>query len=261
MLNNQYALITGASSGIGKELAISLAKRGWNLILVARRLELLEKLKLQLESEYKIKVQNIKADLCNDSELNSVKKSFDEFDITFLINNAGVMRRGSFHEVDFKINKDLIGLNVTALTDLTHTITPYFLKSKSPCYILNVGSLNSYISTAGTAAYCGSKAFVKSFSLAVNEELKGTNVSCTCLCPGGTKSEILLADGIKADNKTEKMMMDADTVAEIAINATFNRKAVVIPGVANIFSVLSSKIIPETWMTKLASKILAYFIG
>lgn len=260
MNNDKWALVTGASSGIGKELAISLAKRDWNLILVARRINLLEDLKSNLESDYKIQTHVIKADLCSTIDRDRVKEAFKSFDIRLLINNAGIMRRGNFHKLDLNINKDLLELNVHALMDLTHKSIPFFLEKKSPCYILNVGSLNSYISTAGTATYSASKAFVKSFSLALNEEFRGTNLSCTCLCPGGTKSEILSATGIQTQNNTENMMMEADIVAEIAVKATLNRKATVVPGISNKISVFLNRILPETFMTKAASKILAHFI-
>ena len=145
---------------------------------------------------------------------------------------------------------------MTALVHLTRAAIVQFKKTDSKCYIMNVGSVNSYIATADSAIYSGSKAFVKSFSLALAEELKSTNISLTCFCPGGTESEILTRAGVHLTSRGQKFMMKSAHVARLGIDATFKRQNSSVPGFTNKMNVLLSRFLPEKWVTALSSRIL-----
>ena len=254
--SEKWALVTGASSGIGKDFCLELAERGWNVFLVARREDRLKELKVEIEKRFGVKADYLKADLSIWNDRESVIATFEKYPIRFFVNNAGSLSRGKFDERGLQESMSVIELNVTALVHLAREAVIRFKKSDSKCYLLNVGSLNSYISTGDSAIYSGTKAFVKSFSLALSEELKGTNVHCTCFCPGGTESEILSHTGVTLTSRGMKYMMKSSVVARIGIDATLREKHSSVPGFANKANVFLSKILPERWMTAMSSKIL-----
>ncbi|PLX15970.1 MAG: short-chain dehydrogenase [Marinilabiliales bacterium] len=186
----KVALITGASSGIGKELAFIHAEQKSDLIVVARRKEELELLKTELESKYGVQVIIIVKDLTNSGApleiYNEVKQLGIE--VEYLINNAGFGGLGKFHERDWIKDEAMINLNVMALTSLTRLFLPDFVKRNSG-RILNVSSTASLIPGPLQAVYFATKAYVTSFSNAVAEELHDTNVTVTALLPGATETE------------------------------------------------------------------------
>ena len=253
---NKWALVTGASSGIGKELCFVLAQKGYNIVLVARRVELMEKIQITLKEKYNVKTELVKADLCERADRERVVTYFSKFNISFLVNNAGVMLRGKFDEQEPKIIHQMIELNLIALTHLTHESIKYFKTKTDPCFILNVGSVNSYVTAGESAIYCGTKSFVKTLSVALAEELKGTNITCSCLCPGGTESEILDVAGLSLSKNGEKFMMKADRVARLGVDSALSGKLIEVPGFSNKLTVLFSRIIPERMMTSISSKVL-----
>ncbi len=186
-MKNKTALITGASSGIGKELAIVHAKNGGNLVIVARRKDELEQLKKELEENYKISVYVIVKDL---TLINAPEEIYAEIKennviVDYLINNAGFGGRGFFHERDLKQELDMIQVNIIALTKLTHLFLPDFVKMNSG-KILNVSSTAALMPGPLQAVYYATKAYVSSLSNALTEELRNTNVTVTALLPGAT---------------------------------------------------------------------------
>ena len=254
--NENWALVTGASSGIGKDFSMELAKRGWNVLLVARREDRLIELKKEIEGKFHVQAEVVRADLSVAKDREIVIGYFAKYSIRFLVNNAGLQSRGKFDEKDLAESFGLIDLNITALVHLAQAAILHFKKTDTKCYLLNVGSLNSYIATGDSAIYSGTKAFVKSFSLAMSEELKETKISCTCFCPGGTESEIMLNSGVSLTPRGEKFLMPSALVARLGIAATLNEKHAAIPGFSNKFSVFLSKILPETLTTSISSRIL-----
>jgi len=256
MMQEKWALITGASSGIGKDFSRELAKQGWNVILVARREDRLLELKVEIEKSFSVKADYVKADLARIEDRERVITYFEKYPISFLVNNAGLQSRGKFDEKSFQESNHLIEVNVTALVYLARAAIIQFKKRGTTSYLLNVGSLNSYIATGDSAIYSGTKAFVKSFSLALSEELNGTNIHCTCFCPGGTESEILNGTGVQLASGGEKYMMKSSLVARIGIESAFQQKHTAIPGFLNKFNVLLSKVLPEKWMTAISSRML-----
>lgn len=201
------ALITGASSGIGKELARIHAAGGGDLVLSARRANELDKLKNELEAKYGVEVLCIAKDL---SERNAPAELWEEIrsrsiEIEFLINNAGFGGYGKFHERDWSADLAMINLNILALTELTRLALPGMVEHRRG-RILNIGSTAGFMPGPLQAVYFATKAFVVSFSEAIAHELKGTGVSVTVLCPGPVDTGFIAASdlgGTKLFSKTK----------------------------------------------------------
>ena len=184
------ALITGASSGLGKEFARYHAAKGGDVVLTARREEALEALKVELEAKHGIAAHVIALDLSEagaaETLYNAVKTLGVEIDV--LINNAGFGGYGHFVERDLAAHQAMIALNVSALVDLTHRIAKDMV-GRGRGKILNVGSTAGFIPGPGQAIYFATKAFVNSFSQALDQELQGTGVTSTVLAPGYVETE------------------------------------------------------------------------
>lgn len=210
------ALITGASSGIGKELAKIHAAKGGNLVLVARREKELTELKNSLESEYKVRVLIIPKDL---SDTNTPAEIFAETEklgiqIEYLINNAGFGGHGFFHEREMGKDQAMVNVNIISLMLLTRHYLPGMV-TRGTGKILNVSSTASFLPGPLQAVYYSSKAFVTSFSQALAEELNGTGITVTALCPGPVATEFFDTanmHGVKM-LKTQKAMTPAKTAA------------------------------------------------
>ena len=186
----KIALITGASSGIGMELAKIHAKNNGDLVIVARRKKKLEQLKKELENDLQCKVTIINKDL---SKINSAKEIYDEvkkakIKVDYLINNAGFGGNGYFHQRKWQDDLQMIQLNIITLTALTRLFLNDFVKENSG-KILNVSSTASLLPGPLQAVYFATKAFVTSFSNAVSQELHNTKVTVTALLPGATETE------------------------------------------------------------------------
>lgn len=194
---SKTALITGASSGIGEELARIHAKAGDNLVIVARSSDKLAALKQELEQAHNIKVTTITKDL---GQSNAPKEVYDEvkqagIEVDYLINNAGFGGLGKFHERDWAQDLAMINLNIIALTALTRFFLPDFVKRNSG-KVLNVSSTASLLPGPLQAVYYASKAYVTSFSNAIAEELHDANVTVTALLPGATETKFGSVSGM-----------------------------------------------------------------
>ncbi|HAF30780.1 MAG TPA: short-chain dehydrogenase [Bacteroidales bacterium] len=208
------ALITGASSGIGKELALIHAQQKGDLVIVARRKEELESLKTEIENKFGVQVKVIAKDL---TKTEAPKEIYDELkqagiEVEYLINNAGFGGLGKFHERDWVKDEAMINLNVMALTALTRLFLPDFVKRNSG-RILNTSSTASLIPGPLQAVYYATKAFVTSFSNAIAEELHDTNITVTALLPGATETEFGKISGMDKTSMFQSTS-SAKTVAE-----------------------------------------------
>jgi len=239
---NKVALITGASSGIGKELAKIHASKKGDLVIVARSEDKLNELKEKLEKKYKINVVVIAKDL---SKQTASKSIYDEvkkqgIEVEYLINNAGFGGVGKFHERKIKEDINMINLNVLALTTLTHYFLTDFVANKKG-KILNVSSTASLMPGPMQAVYFATKAFVTSFSNAIAEELKGTRVTVTNLMPGATETEFARISGME---KTELFASSASAklVAREGYNGMMQGKLDVISGLTTAQKVMMSMI-------------------
>lgn len=228
------ALITGASSGIGRELARIHASRGGELVLVARRKNRLEQLKKELEQTYSVKVMVIVKDL---TEKDAPKEIYDEInnagiEINYLINNAGFGSRGKFHESNLERDLSMIQLNIIALTSLTRLFLPNLILQEEG-RILNVSSIASLFPGPLHAVYFATKAYVTSFSNAIAEELRSTKVSITALLPGLTKTEFAKTAGMRKSGIFQKMA-SAQAVAQAGYRGMLRGKLKVEAGLTRI---------------------------
>jgi short-subunit dehydrogenase len=213
------ALITGASSGIGLELAKIHASKGGDIVLVARTADKLNALKNELESEHKIAVTVIPLDL---SQPDSAQALFDQteslgLNIDVLINNAGFGGHGKFHQRSLADEQAMMQVNMVTLTNLTHLYLKGMIE-RNKGKVLNVSSTASFIPGPLQAVYYASKAYVTSFSQAIAEELKDTNVSVTALCPGAVATGFVDAGNLDGLD-IWKSAKTAQSVAECGYKA------------------------------------------
>jgi short-subunit dehydrogenase len=246
------ALITGASSGIGLELAKIHASKGRDLVLVARSTANLEALKTDLENQYKIQVLIISKDL---SQRDAAKEVYDEttrrgIQIDYLINNAGFGDFGHFAATDWDKEEQMINLNMTTLTHFTKLYLQDMIKRNSG-KIMNVASTASFQPGPTMAVYCATKAYVLSFSEAVNNEVSDKGVSVTALCPGATNTHFKSAAGM--DNSKlfkNKNLPTGQEVAKYGYAAMMKGTPVAIHGTINFILANSSRFIPRPWVVK-----------
>ncbi len=252
-LRNTWALITGASSGFGKDFASLLAERGANLVLVARRTEPMQELAMQLERAHHIQVRVIGQDLSLDHAAHALKNRLDEqgIHITTLINNAGFGLFGEFFEQDYARTEEMLKLNMMSLTQLTHVFGAE-MKKVGRGNILLVSSIGAYQATPSYAAYSASKAYVLLLGEALNNELAPFGVKLSVLSPGITATSFLQVSGQKATLYQRLVMMQSRPVAEIGLKAMFAGKASVVPGLINKLTIFSNRFVPRSLQTKLA---------
>jgi uncharacterized protein len=250
------ALITGSSNGIGYELAKIHAEHGDNLVLVARNKCKLDELKGILEGKNGIKVYTIEKDLALQGAGGKVYDEIKEQNITidFLVNNAGFGDISLFAESDWDKLERMINLNITALTHLTRLFLPGMIE-RGFGKILNVASTASFQPGPTMAVYFATKAYVLSFSEAVNEEVRKLGITTTALCPGSTKSgfhETAVGTGRQLK---ERRMPSAREVAEYGYRAMIRGKAVAVPGLKNSIMATSVRFIPRSLAVKAARRI------
>ena len=242
------ALITGASSGLGADMAKVLVEEGYEVILVARRKGKLEKLAKELGDNAKIIVKDISSTYNCVELYNEVKKE----DIDILINNAGFGLCGFFNETNLDKELDMIDLNIKSL----HTLTKLFLKDfikKDQGYILNVGSSAGFMPGPLMTTYYSTKNYVVSFTSALYEELRrlGSNVSISCLCPGPVDTEFNKVARVKFAVKA----MESNKVARYAIKKMFDEKLIIVPGFGMKAALFFSKFMPRKSLLKMTYKI------
>lgn len=248
MSKKLYTLITGSSSGIGYELAHEYAKNSHNLILAARSTSKLNELKKELEAKYKILVTVISIDL---SLAHSAKKLYDEVQaqglkINGLVNNAGFGDHMEFEKADLKKILEMIQLNITTLTELTHLFVKDLI-SHSPSHVLNVASTAAFQAGPLMSVYYATKAYVLSFSEGLYAELKDRDVWVTALCPGPTTSGFQDAANFSNSNFISKMKFPSSKeVAEFGYQKTMQNEAVAIHGFMNRLMVFSLRLAPRS---------------
>ena len=249
---NDWALITGASSGIGWELAKLFAAGRFNLVLVARNKLRLEALAAELGGSNAIQVKVLAKDLASPTAPAEIFEALRGTPISILVNNAGVGAYGPFAQSDLRVQTDLMQVNMTALVQLTHLFLQPMLERGSG-RILNVASIAAFQPGPMVNTYYASKAFVYSFSYALAEELKRTGVTVTTLCPGGTRTEFFARARMRTSRRWP--MMDARKVAELGYRGLMRGKRVVIPGVTNKAASTLVKFAPTRWSSNAVRKI------
>lgn len=262
MNNNQptkTTLITGASGGIGYELAKVFAQNKHNLVLVARSEQKLHQIAQDFQQKYGVTVKVLAKDLTKTTAPDELYQELKQEDIQIdiLVNNAGFATYGFFHELDLNEELQLLQLNIVALTHLTKLFVKDMVKRRSG-KILNVASTAAFQPGPLMAVYYASKAYVLSFSEAIANELKDKGVTITALCPGPTESGFQKRAAME-DSKLVKdqKIMDAATVAEIGYQALQNDKTVVIPGFKNKVLAMAPRFVPREMTTQLVRNVQA----
>lgn len=249
------ALITGASGGLGLEFARLCAEKRYNLVLVARNEGRLYAIKNELESQYGVTAYVRAADL------SKVDAALDVFDYTLergltidiLINNAGFGDTGDFADCDWQKQYEMIQVNITALMQLTRC----FLKGMTECgygEILNLSSVAAFCAGPGMSVYYASKAFVRSFSEALAEEVKGSGVSVTAFCPGPTATGFQNAASMKRNAVMFRKAANASEVAKVGFRAMEKGRALCYYGAFVKLASLGARLVPRSITRKFAKK-------
>jgi short-subunit dehydrogenase len=250
------ALVTGASAGIGRELADILAREGHDLVLVARREPELTDLARELKERHGADSRVLTADLAAPDAATQLAESLGAGTaVDVLVNNAGFGGHGAFADRDRDDDLRMIAVNVTALTDLTKLLVPGMV-ARGRGRILNVASTAAFQPGPFMAVYYATKAYVLSFSEALSEELSGTGVTVTCLCPGVTKTEFQKVAGVEEVPLTKgPLSMTARAVAEAAYSGLAKGRRLVIPGVHNKVGVQAVRVSPRAAILKVVRRL------
>ena len=249
-LRELRALVTGASSGIGAAIARELARAGAKLVLTARRKDALEQTAAACEG-----AEIVVGDLGKPGGAREVWRAASAAGpIDILVNNAGFGALAPFADSEWARDAEMIQLNMASLVELTRT---FLAQARPRGYVLNVSSIGAYQAVPNMALYAASKAFVRDFTEALHDELAGTAVSATCLCPGGTHTEFHAIAG--AGNYgwlAKSSMLSAEAVARYGVRAMARRKRIAIPGVLNKLSCWGVRFVPRSFASWLARRIM-----
>jgi short-subunit dehydrogenase len=251
--HSETVLITGASSGIGLELARCFAADGCRLVLLARNTEALETLAIELRQAHKIEALVLTADLSLPETPAHVFKELQGRGILVdvLVNNAGFGANGAFAGLPLQWQLEMIQVNITALTNLTGLFLPGMIERRHGG-VLNVGSLAGFLPGPGMAVYFASKAYVLSFTEALGEELAGTGVTATALCPGPTATNFGNVSHGQKMRRLNTPKMTAATVASYGHHAFRKGRPLAIPGWQNHFLIFLVRIMPRWCVRKMA---------
>ncbi len=252
-----YALITGASKGIGRAIAIELAARGVNLLLVARSEPLLKELCEELNGKYKVQAQFLAIDLADTTAGSQVFRWVQQhaYPVNILVNNAGYGLSGAFENYTPAEHSDMMRVNMQVPLELTALLLP-MLKTQAQSYILNIVSSAAYQAVPGLTAYAASKAFLLNFSRGLRYELRKSNVSVTAVSPGATDTGFASRARIvneKAVKAAERFNMTPGSVAKLAVDAMYARKAETVTGFVNKLAAFFVWLLPKNLTEKTAA--------
>jgi short-subunit dehydrogenase len=246
MSDRNYALVTGASAGIGKAIAFELARRKINLLLVALPSTGLDEVADEIIAQHQVDVRVFECDLTEPDAPQRVRAwaVIPGVAIRVLVNNAGVGSQHAFEETPETLMHTMLKLNNHALVMMTHYILPE-LKRNAPSYMLNLGSLASFMAIPGKSVYSATKSFIYSFSRSLRLELQPYGVSVSCLCPGATSTSTSAIENYhKVRYKTKSFLQSADAVAREGVAQMFNGKGRIITGTHNKIFFRLSKWLP-----------------
>jgi short-subunit dehydrogenase len=253
------ALVTGASSGIGADLARELARRGHGVTLVARREDRLKSLADDLRCAHRVRVEVLRADLSDPAARDGLAPAIDEHGlrVNILVNNAGFGTTGPVHSADRGREVSMIRTDVEAVADLCGLFLPGMVRNGRGA-VLNVASTAAFQPLPGQAAYGACKAFVLAYSQAIRGELRGTGVTVTTLCPGPVKTEFAEVAGFLGEEMDEGlpefMWVSSARVARIAIEGLDRGRLVVVPGIANRIAAYLGYLAPREVLLPIMSR-------
>lgn len=252
---SSLALVTGATTGIGLELARLLARDGHALVLVARTAAVLEDVAAELEARGSAGVTTVAADLSREEGVDRVVQALGGRPVDVLVNNAGHGGAGDFAASDEAVVLSMLRLNIEALTLLSRQLLPGMI-ARGRGRILNVGSLAGFLPGPWHAIYYATKAYVLSFSEALSQETAGTGVTVTALCPGPVRTPFHARAGM--GNRSANGMlatMDADEVAQAGYRAMMSGDPLVVPGLGSKVITVLVRLLPRTVVARLAGRV------
>jgi hypothetical protein len=251
-------LVTGASSGIGADIARELSRRGHGVTLVARREDRLDELADELRRDHGVRVETIGADVTDPDARHSLAGELAERGLTVevLVNNAGFGSGGAFHELDVEAETEMVKTNVEAVVALCGTFLPGMVE-RARGAILNLASLIAFQPVPYQATYGATKAFVLQFTEAVHTELRGTGVTITALCPGPVRTEFGAAGGFGgADERIPGFMwLSPEEVARAGVDGLEKGDRVVVPGRVNQIAALGGRHVPRSVLLPLVDRL------
>lgn len=253
-----FALVTGASKGIGRSIALELASRKTDLLLVARNEELLRSLCETIQRDHNVICHYLALDLSAPHAPEQVYNwcLTNGYDVGILVNNAGYGLSGAFEKYSLADHLNMMQLNMNVVVEMTYHFLPG-LKKQQKAYILNIASSAAYQAVPYLSAYAATKSFVLQFSRGLHLELKGTPVSVTCVSPGATDTSFVdrANIGAKGLQLAGKFNMQPAEVARIAVNAMFKGKTEVITGFLNKIGAALAWLLPKKTIEKASAKI------
>jgi short-subunit dehydrogenase len=254
-MSQHYALITGASGGIGKELAYQFAKDGHPVILVARSADKLTAIGENLKSTYNIDVITVVKDLSREEEIQSLYEELKnkKMHVDYLVNNAGFGLYGKFIETALDEELNMIDLNIRALTHLTKLFLPDMVK-RNRGKILNIASVSAFMPGPLMTVYYATKAYVLSFTEALENELRGTNVMVSALCPGPTKTGFSDRAQLSNSKLFQSGAMDVETVTKVGYKKFMKGQTVIVPGVQFRLATFIPRFVPRKWLTSVVRR-------
>ncbi|SDM32656.1 hypothetical protein SAMN05421823_11296 [Catalinimonas alkaloidigena] len=259
---NSFALITGASHGIGLAMAHECARRGLHLLLVALPGSELEDATAELRAAFPhLTVHGFGIDLTEPDAPSRVLAWYRSLDVPLqvLINNAGTGTGGRFERIDWKRYENIMRLNNQALVGMCYQFLPE-LQTQSEAYLLNMSSLEAFLPLPYKAVYAGSKNFVYGFTLALREELKTSSVSATVICPGSVLTNEEGLERIKAHGAHARIMvMMPDEVARIAIRGLFKKRSVIVPGLLNRSFARLGRVMPTSTKMRILERLFRVY--
>jgi len=248
------ALVTGASAGLGAEFAKLCAAGGYDVVLVARRAERLAELAANLAQKYGVKARPLVSDLADPAAPQEIFAQLAGTPVDLLINNAGFGVRGPYAETDWARESSLMQVNMVALAHLTKLFLPEMVRRRSG-RILNVASTAAFVPGPFMALYYASKAFVLSFSEALANEVQGTGVSVTVLCPGATRTEFAQAAGVADSELFHGPVMGGAEVALVGYDAMMAGKSSIIAGARNRWMIRGTRLVPRSFVAAQTRKL------
>lgn len=256
-MTSQSAVVTGASSGIGEALARVMAARGFDLLLVARGAPALEKLASELSGKHSVRCDVLPADLTTRSDVEAVAARIRVTGANTVVNNAGYGTYGLFHQLPLSVELDEVRLNVEALMALSRAALDVMVPRRSGA-LLNVASTASFQPGPRNATYAATKAFVRSFTEALHEEVRPSSVHVTALCPGFTRTAFMDRAGLESGRLPRFMWAEAMPVAIAGLEALERNEAVCIPGLMNKVGTAGVRFAPRALARKMAGQIMGH---
>ena len=254
-----YALITGASKGIGKAIAFNLAEKGHAVLLVARSEQLLKDVSAKINQQYKVPTAYLAIDLTDAMAPQNILDwcISNDYSVDLLINNAGYGLNGLLEEYPLEAHIEMMQVNMSSLLALTYLFLPN-LKKLPKAYIGNIASGAAYQSVPGLNTYAATKAFVLSFSRGLSYELRNSTVSVSCVCPGATDTDFANRAHVtntKAIKMAQKFNMSPSSVAQIAVEGILAGKVEIVPGFINKMAKVLANLLPDRLLEKSAADI------